>query len=104
MKFIPMAWGRGGAAGAAAGGNGARAVLAINEPNLKGQAFMTPEATAKLYKQIKAAAGNTPVVGPNMALGSATGDSITAVDPFSKQKMTYTSMEAFLKAFYFYAK
>ncbi len=58
-------------------------VLALNEPNLKGQAFLPPEDAAAFYLKVKetADAQHIPVVGPNMALGSATNDSITAVDP-----------------------
>jgi len=76
-------------------------VLAINEPNLKGQAFIDPETTAGLYGKVKAIADrhHIPVIGPHMALGSATNDSITAMDPIEKKKVTYTFMTPFLKAF-----
>lgn len=110
MEFIPMAWGDRPEAlegldnylqGAA---KKPRVVLAINEPNLKGQAFITPEKTAILYKKIKDIADKyqLTVVGPNMSLGSATGDSITAIDPVENKEMTYTFMVPFLKALYFY--
>lgn len=108
MEFVPMAWGRGGDAGAIAGalGRKPRAVLVLNEPNLKGQAFLTPEAAADLYLKVKQAAdaAHVPVVGPNMALGSPTDGSITAVDPTTKQKTTYTSMSAYLTAYFYYVK
>lgn len=110
MEFIPMAWGdrpealdgldnylRGTS-------KKPRVVLAINEPNLKGQAFIKPETTAILYKKIKAVADKyqLTIIGPNMSLGSATGDSITAMDPIENKEITYTFMVPFLKAFYFY--
>ncbi len=81
-----------------------RAILAINEPNLKGQAFISPETTAALYKKIKAVADEykIPVVGPNMSLGSAKPDSITAMDPIDKKETTYTFMVPFLHAFLCY--
>jgi len=110
MTFLPMAWGNrpGDLAGVQTYLAGARPkppfVLAINEPNLKGQAFIDPETTAKLYKQVKAVADKykVPVVGPNMSLGSAANDSITAMDPVTHKKETYTFMIPFLKAFFSY--
>ncbi len=110
MEFIPMAWGNRPEALTGlddylqAVSKKPRAVLAINEPNLKGQAFINPETTATLYKQIKDIADKyqLPAVGPNMSLGSATNDSITAMDPIENKEVTYTFMVPFLKAFYFY--
>jgi len=106
MEFIPMVWGNGKDAvnglqhylGSAA--KKPRVVLAINEPNLKGQAFITPEQTAKLYIDIKGVADKfkIPVVGPNMALGSPDNSSIKAVDPITRQQTTYTFMVPFIKA------
>jgi len=109
MEFIPMAWGRGGDAGGVAGylgGHHPRAVLAINEPNLRGQAFMTPDATAAMFKQVKQAADiyKIPVIGPNMALGSGANDSIKARDPITGQQTTYTWFGPFVQAFQFYAQ
>lgn len=77
-----------------------RAVLAINEPNISGQAYITPEATAALYKKVKAIADKyqVPVVGPNMALGSLANGSIKAMDPFEKKEVLYGAMTPFLKA------
>lgn len=105
MEFLPMAWGD-----RAEDLEGLKAylathkpsrVLAINEPNLKGQAFISPEQTAAFYKKVKAAADvyNIPVIGPNMALGSGAGDSITAMDPIEKKEISYTFMTPFIKAF-----
>jgi len=79
-----------------------RVVLAVNEPNLKGQAFITPQETAELYQKVKAIAApyGIPVAGPNMALGSSSEDSITAPDPVENKPVTYTFMVPFLKAFF----
>src|ERR1700736_6501363 len=107
MEFLPMAWGH------ANDVEGLRTylrshkpsrVLAVNEPNLKGQAFMTPQETATLYQRIKTVADSfrVPVIGPHMALGSATDSSIKAMDPLEKKMMTYTFMTPFLKAFFYY--
>ncbi len=87
-----------------AAGHKPRAVLAINEPNLKGQAFITPEVCATLYQQTReiADAYGIPTVGPHMAIGSAAGDSITAMDPIEKKNLTYTFMMPYLKAFLHY--
>jgi len=108
IAFIPMAWGnreedlRG--LDDYLRGHPSPYVLAINEPNLKGQAFIDPKTTAELYQKIKAIADRyqTTVVGPNMSLGSGTGDSITAMDPIENKQVTYTFQNPFLKAFLYY--
>ena len=109
VEFVPMVWGNApeqleGLKKYLKTGAKPRAILAINEPNLKGQAFITPEETAALYKKIKAVGDEykIEVVGPNMSLGSAKPDSITAVDPIDKKETTYTFMVPFLKAFQYY--
>jgi len=110
MEFIPMAWGdreeslTGLQAYLQSATKKPRVVLAINEPNLKGQAFITPEKTAILYKKIQAIADQYQLqaVGPNMSLGSGTNDSIKAMDPIENKEITYTFMVPFLKAFFFY--
>ncbi|XHR27260.1 MAG: cellulase family glycosylhydrolase [Chthoniobacteraceae bacterium] len=108
VEFIPMAWGD-----RPADLSGLqrylssvpvkpRYILGINEPNLKGQAFIAPKDTARLFRSIKGIGDRNgiPVIGPNMSLGSAENDSITAYDPIEKKKLTYTFMMPFLKAFY----
>lgn len=106
FEFLPMMWGN--APDRIAGlktyldaGHRPRAVLAINEPNLKGQAFITPEICAQLYEQTRAVADayGIPTVGPHMAIGSAAGESITAADPLEHKDVTYTYMVPYLKAF-----
>ena len=105
MEFLPMVW---GANQESLDGlktyldtHKPRRILAINEPNLKGQAFITPQETAELYKKVKTVADayKIPVVGPHMALGSPEKDSIKAFDPIEKKEMTYTYMVPFNKAF-----
>ena len=110
FDYIPMVWGdfEGSYAGLEqrlASGPRPPAVFAINEPNLKGQAFITPEVCAKAYLRVKEIAGKhgIPVVGPHMALGSAPGDSITAADPLEKKDVTYSWFVPYLKAFAHFA-
>ncbi|MES2661656.1 MAG: glycosyl hydrolase [Verrucomicrobiota bacterium] len=108
MTFLPMVWGNQPAMieGLAnyLKSNKPPYVLALNEPNLKGQAFIDPKTTADSYQKIKAIADRhrIPVVGPHMALGSSDGDSIKAMDPIDKKQVTYTFMNPFLKAFFHY--
>ena len=113
MEFLPMAWGdrpesvEGLDHYLQESNTKPRVVLAINEPNLKGQSFISPEQTAALYKKIKDVADRyqLSVVGPNMSLGSPTDSSITAMDPIENKQVTYTFMVPFLKAFdYFLGK
>jgi Glycosyl hydrolase catalytic core len=110
MEYIPMAWGdrQDSVDGLDHYLQGAskkpRVVLAINEPNLKDQAFISPEKTADLYKRIKLVADKYQLqaVGPNMSLGSPSEGSIKAMDPIENKEVTYTFMVPFLKAFYFF--
>ena len=112
MEFIPMLWGD--QPGALRGLDHYLAstirkppvILAINEPNLKGQAFINPHATAELYRRTKEIGDryHIAIIGPNMALGSANQDSITALDPVENRTLTYTFMVPFLKATLYYLK
>ncbi|HSI87250.1 MAG: glycosyl hydrolase [Candidatus Methylacidiphilales bacterium] len=110
MEFIPQAWGNRPAdvEGLDAYLRDAkvkpRVVLAINEPNLKDQAFITPQQTADLMKRIKAVADkyNLPVIGPHMALGSGNDASIKAFDPIDNKEVMYTFFVPFLKATFHY--
>ena len=110
IDFLPMAWGDNpkylaGLEKYLSEGNKPKHILGINEPNLKGQAFITPEETAKLYARIKtvADAHGINLIGPNLSLGSAAKDSITADDPLENKQITYTFMNPFIKAFLHFA-
>jgi hypothetical protein len=110
MEYLPMAWGDrpesldGLDHTLQNAAKKPRVALCINEPNLKGQAFIKPEETAALYKKVKDVADKyqVPLVGPNMSLGSPTDGSITAMDPITNKQETYTFMVPFLKAMYFF--
>lgn len=106
LEFVPMVWGDtperyAGLEAFLATGRRPRAIFTANEPNLKGQAFITPEQTAALQKRVEAIAApyNIPVIGPHMSIGSAPNASITAFDPIQQKEVTYTYMVPFLKAF-----
>ena len=110
MDYVPMVWTNdqyrlNGLRDYLAAGNRPRQVLVNNEPNLRGQSFITPQASAKLYKDVKAIADpyGVPVSGPQMALGSAPSESITAYDPVQNRTVTYTDMFPFVEATRFYA-
>lgn len=105
MEYIPMVWGARpdsltGLKAQIAKSKPKR-IFALNEPNLKGQAFITPEETASWYKKVLdiATPQGIPVVGPHMALGSSDNDSIKAFDPVQKKDLTYTYMVPFVHAF-----
>ena len=109
MDFIPMAWNGSSDSQTSissylVAGNRPWRVFALNEPNLKGQAFMTPSNSAITFKQVKAICDpyNIPVIAPHMAAGSATADSITAYDPIQGAVVTYTTQEPFINAFLYY--
>lgn len=110
MEYLPMVWGAdpaclAGVESMLAAGARPRRILEINEPNLKGQAFLTPALAAQLHGRVRALADRygITVAGPNMALGSAPGDSITAPDPIEGKELTYTYMVPYLKAFLHHA-
>ena len=109
MSYIPMAWN--GTSGFQtsltsylASGNRPWRVFALNEPNLKGQAFMNPSDSATTFKQVKAICDpyNIPVIAPHMAIGTATADSITAYDPIMGSNYVYTTQWPYIDAFRYY--
>jgi hypothetical protein len=110
MDFLPMAWNGGSGFQTAissylAAGNRPWRVLALNEPNLRGQAFMTPSNSAITFRQVKAICDpyNIPVVAPHMAIGSAADQSISnCYDPIMGSNVVYTFQEPFLNAFLYY--
>ena len=109
MSYIPMVWSdysgyQSAISNYLAAGNTPWRVFAINEPNLLGQAYMTPAATANTFLQVKAICDpyNIPVIAPHMATGTAANQSITAYDPIQGSNVTYTTQEPFLDAFLYY--
>jgi hypothetical protein len=109
FEFVPMVWGDTperlqGLRDYLAEGHRPRAILVNNEPNLKGQAFISPEQSADLHRRVHEITANLdiPLVGPHMAIGSAVPASITAYDPIQQKDVTYTFMIPFLKAFMHY--
>ena len=109
MGYIPMVWNGSSSfqtslAAYLAAGNQPWRVFALNEPNLSGQAFMTPSNCAVTFSQVKAICDpyNIPVIAPHMAIGSATASSITAYDPIMGSNYVYTTQWPFLSAFLYY--
>ncbi len=109
VEFYPMVWGDSaeslaGLENTLKSGKPPSYVLVLNEPNLKGQAFITPQRAAKVYNAVEAIVGSRGIklIGPHMALGSSTEASITAFDPIEKKDVTYTYMIPYLKAFLHY--
>lgn len=107
LEFVPMVWGDtperlDGLRTFLKENPRPRAVLVNNEPNLKGQAFISPEQSADLHRRVEEITRpyDLPLIGPHMAIGSAPGASITAFDPIQQKEVTYTFMMPFLKAFF----
>ncbi len=107
LDFYPMVWGAHeeqlkGFVALLEGGFKAKYVLAINEPNLKGQAFIIPEACAGWHGKIKAVAEKHSVktIGPHMAIGSAKESSVSAFDPLEKKEIPYTYMIPYMDALF----
>lgn len=105
MEYLPMVWGDdqaclAGVEALLASGARPRRILAMNEPNLKGQAFLTPEAAARMLARVHELGRKygITVVAPQMALGSPPADSITALDPIEGKQVTYTYMVPYLNA------
>jgi len=72
----------------------------INEPNLKGQAFMTPAAVAAAIRRARRIVGPSGIrlVGPHMAIGTAPDASVRAPDPVTGKEVVYTYMIPYLDA------
>jgi hypothetical protein len=110
MDYLPMAWNGSSSFQTSltsylAAGNRPWRVFALNEPNLAGQAYMTPSNSAVTFKQVKAICDpyNISVIAPHMAIGSAANQSITAYDPIMGSNYVYTFQEPFLNAFLYYS-
>jgi hypothetical protein len=107
VEHVPMVWGGhpdslAGLEARLARDPKPRVVFALNEPNLRGQAFLTPKESAAVYRAVERAAAKRGlrVVGPHMAIGTPEADSVTAFDPIQGKRVTYTFMMPWLAAFY----
>ena len=76
------------------------AVLGLNEPNLRGQAFQSPSDAAVAFETLAAQCRRHGVrlVAPNMALGTPEADSWRETGPDGTETV-YTSMFPYLDAF-----
>ena len=109
MDFVPMVWINNQASldsltNYLDSGVQPRQVFAINEPNLRGQAYITPEQTAVAYNEVRAIAHphGVQVSGPHMAAGCALADCVTAPDPITGEPKTYTYMGPFVEDFLYH--
>ena len=111
VEFLPMAWGpqqgfRDHLEAVLAAGPKPSAVLGLNEPNLRGQAFQSPEDAAKSWRELAAQCRRhgVPLVAPNMAMGTPEGDSWRGFDPVQKKEVVYTFVFPYLDAFEWFLK
>jgi hypothetical protein len=111
LTFYPMVWGSDPAMLAGlkntltkSGDRRPDHVLVLNEPNLKGQAFLSPQQAASLYRSVREITNplGISLIGPHMAIGSSEESSVKAFDPIEGKKVTYTYMIPYLDAFYYY--
>ena len=86
-EFVPMLWGdhAGQWAGLAAALKRTplpRVILGLNEPNLRSQANLTPEAAAKAWMRLRklAAAAGVPLSGPQLATWWFDPEKAAAID------------------------
>ena len=111
VEFLPMAWGpqqgfRDHLEAVLTAGPKPAAVLGLNEPNLRGQAFQSPEDAAKAWRELAAQCKRHGVrlVAPNMAMGTPEGDSWRGFDPVQKKEVVYTFVFPYLDAFEWFLK
>jgi hypothetical protein len=109
LAFYPMIWGSDPAALAGleknlTNGDRPDHVLVLNEPNLKGQAFLSPQRAASLYRSVREITNSLGIglIGPHMAIGTSEDTSIRAFDPIEGKNVTYTYIIPYLDAFYHY--
>lgn len=111
MEFIPMIWGynQGQLDGVKAyldGGATPSAVFFLNEPNYVYPlgSFVEPQTAAAWLNTVREtlAGYEFSLIGPHMALGTATADSITAYDPIQEKEVTYTTGALYLDAYDYY--
>jgi hypothetical protein len=109
LAFYPMVWGSdaamlAGLENTLTSGDRPDHVLVLNEPNLKGQAFLPPQQAASLYRSVREITNplGISLIGPHMAIGSSKDTSIRAFDPIEGKDVTYTYIIPYLDAFYHY--
>ncbi len=106
VAFIPMVWGPQQGfldhlEAVLQTGPKPAAVLGLNEPNLRGQAFMSPEDAATAFAKLsdQCARHGVRLVAPNMAMGTPEADSWRGLDPLQGKEVVYTFMIPYLEAF-----
>jgi len=109
VAFQPMIWT--GAADRIAGARHylesnpkPRMLMALNEPNLRGQANLAPKEAAAVWVEIARLAKEKGVllVGPHMAIGAPGNEIVTGWDPIQNKERNLSYMVDFLDAFFHY--
>ncbi len=111
MEFEPMIWNGAsdriaGARRYLAGAPKPRVLMALNEPNLTGQANLAPKDAAARWTEIVAVArsAGVPLVGPHMAIGAPDNEVVKGWDPIQGKERNLSYMIDFLDAFFHYVK
>lgn len=109
VKFIPMIWNEApdriaGATSYLRGDKDAPMLFAINEPNLTGQANLSPKDAVESWNKIAALAKarGVPLIGPHMAIGAPTNEIVKGYDPIQKKERNLSYMNDWLDAFFHY--
>ena len=81
-----------------------RMLMALNEPNLRGQANLAPKDAAAAWLEISRLAKEKGValVGPHMAIGAPGNEIVTGWDPVQNKERNLSYMIDFLDAFFHY--
>ena len=110
IDFYPMLWNahedfRAGLTNLLASGYRPKAVFVMNEPNLRGQAFVSPQECARTLRSMQRFLEplNLRMIGPHYATGASPADSIVAWDPLEKKEVTYTFFLPYHRAMEHYA-
>ena len=111
VEFLPMAWGpqqgfRDKLEALLAAGPKPSAVLGLNEPNLREQAFQSPEEAAKSWRELDALCKRHGVrlVAPHWSMGSPEAASWRGFDPVQGKEVVHTFFLPYLDSFEWYLK
>ena len=111
VEFLPMAWGpqqgfRDKLEALLATGPKPSAVLGLNEPNLREQAFQSPEEAAKSWRELDALCKRHGVrlVAPHWSMGSPEAASWRGFDPVQGKEVVHTFFLPYLDTFEWYLR
>ena len=111
VEFLPMAWGpqqgfRDHLEAFLTTGPKPSAVLGLNEPNLREQAFQSPEEAAKSWRELDALCKRHGVrlVAPHWSMGSPEAASWRGFDPVQGKEVVHTFFLPYLDTFEWYLR